>query len=333
MSSNNEAASTLATLAFPINEVGKRPKHKWDFSLEVKGGKGDLHFPFLDNSNMQEFCLLTGMQLHPFHLAAFGGKKRVLDDLTNWCNEWVAPTGFIPLQIITTTTLMSRYKNLADTAAKLADKNGPPWGDVEEFDGEKHTIRQQLYDMTIQILDDVNDMEKKKDEAKEAQLLKETQEKGQVLAIRNACMSTLVRRKEGKEGTEPDDPLSFLCTSELKTPKKEKKNSPTASTEPTFTEVILMKETNRAEEKKRKHAMDLHRDEKKSALQERKLTMYEKKMLENETKNKEREEYIRKKDAEMMEERKEERRLRELEINQRHLQQMKMLEAMLNAKK
>ena len=58
-----------------------------------------------------------------------------------------------------------------------------------------------------------------------------------------------------------------------------------------------------------------------------------KKMLENETKNKEREEYLRKKDPEMMEERKEERRLRELEINQRHLQQMKMLEAMLNAKK
>ena len=156
MSSNEvESVSPELPAAVPAKK-----KHKWAYSLEVKNGRGDLCFLFLDNENYQDYGLLTGLQLFPFHLAQYGGKRKVLDELTKWSNEWTAPNGGSPLLLATGQTLQNRYQNVARTANKLADKNGAPWGDVEEFNGESHSIRQQIFDMAVQAVEDVTDVEK-----------------------------------------------------------------------------------------------------------------------------------------------------------------------------
>ena len=311
MSSVNEV---VANPPVPL----KKPKHKWLYSLEVMDGRGDLQFPFLNNSNYQDFCLLSGMMLHPFHLTQYGGKGKVLDECTKWCNEWIAPDGSSPLLKASFSTIHSRYRNLTETAAKMADKTGPPWGDVEEFDGPGHSIRQPIYDLSAQVVDDVTDQEKRRDQEKEAQKQKDVAEMGQMTMIRNACMKSIARQKketvdvdggdtEPKASEDATNPL-FLAKNSYKTPKKEKKEtSPTTSADRSFAEMILAKEGMEDEDNKRKYDVAMQREERKREEHKVKLQIHQDKMQKIDEQN----------------------RLKELDMKMRHEQQMKLFEALL----
>ena len=305
MSSTNEVETIPPVLP-------KKAKHKWSYCLEVRDGKGDLQFPFLDNRNYQDYCLLSGMMMHPFHLTQYGGKGKVLDECTKWCNEWVAPDGSYPLQRASFSTIQSRYRNVAETSAKMADKTGPPWGDVEEYDGSTHTIRQQIYDLSIQVVDDVTDQEKRRDVEKEAQKQKDAAEMGQMMTIRNACMKTISRQKNDTDevdDTDGDDAtnLLFLAKNSYKTPKKEKKDpSPTTTANRSFTDMVMAKEGMRDEDNKRKYDIAMQREERKKEENQQKLLIHHDKMKKIDEQN----------------------RLKEREMNLRHEQQMKLFEAL-----
>ena len=206
----------------------------------------------------------------------------------------------------------------------MADKTGPPWGDVEELDGKKHSIRQQIYDLSLQILDDVTDLEKQRDDAKEAQQQKEAAELGQTTTIRNACMKSFARRKEDTSTPQKNDEVlchSFLATSANKTPKTSKKDGSSTSTissDMSFAKLMSDKEEKKEIDKKRKYEMSLKREERKQKENEKKIAMHEDRM--------------KKMDEQL--------RIGELEIRLHHEQQMKsheqvmkMMEVVLNQNK
>ena len=159
-------ASVAATAVSAAPDNNKKPRFKWKFKIrdkefDSKTKEAKLVYPFLDNTNEQDF-LLTQLILKKAPYKALNNTGGAWKELNDTLAKTKAKDGSLPFAYIGGKTARNRFNEYKELAEYWSDKTGPERPvtpeNVEDIIGANEGYSQRIIDAVENIFEEIASM-------------------------------------------------------------------------------------------------------------------------------------------------------------------------------
>ena len=191
-------ASVAATAVSAAPDNNKKPRFKWKFKIrdkefDSKTKEAKLVYPFLDNTNEQDF-LLTQLILKKAPYKALNNTGGAWKELNDTLAKTKAKDGSLPFAYIGGKTARNRFNEYKELAEYWSDKTGPERPvtpeNVEDIIGANEGYSQRIIDAVENIFEEIASMAEEKKNAAKAATDKENVEKHHVDVLKAHALGT-----------------------------------------------------------------------------------------------------------------------------------------------